>query len=126
MLALLRHYSWPELRHHPWRSAAAVVAVMLGVALAFSVHLINASALGEFASGLRQVDGQPDLVLRSTQGALDESLYARVASHPEVALASPVLEVSTLATSVNLVNSAKAAAPPTSLAAIRVLADAIN
>ncbi len=114
MLALLRYYSWPELRHHPWRSAAAVVAVMLGVALAFSVHLINASALGEFASGLRQVDGQPDLVLRSTQGGLDESLYARVASHPEVALASPVLEVSTLATSVNLVNSAKAATPLTS------------
>jgi putative ABC transport system permease protein len=106
MLALLRYYSWPELRHHPWRSAAAVVAVMLGVALAFSVHLINASALGEFASGLRQVDGQPDLVLRSTQGGLDESLYARVACHPEVALASPVLELSTLATSAKLADLA--------------------
>ncbi len=118
MLALLRYYSWPELRHHPWRSAAAVVAVMLGVALAFSVHLINASALGEFASGLRQVDGQPDLVLRSTQGGLDESLYARIASHPEIALASPVLEVSTLATSdkladlANFSNLARSSATP--------------
>lgn len=33
MLALLTTFSWQELRHHPWRSASAVVAVLLGVAL---------------------------------------------------------------------------------------------
>ena len=93
MLALLRTFSWQELRHHPWRNAAAVVAVMLGVALAFSVHLINASALGEFSSAVRAVNGQPDLELRSMQGTLDESLFGRVATHPQVALASPVLEL---------------------------------
>jgi putative ABC transport system permease protein len=98
MLALLRTFSWQELRHHPWRNAAAVVAVMLGVALAFSVHLINASALGEFSSAVRAVNGQPDLELRSIQGTLDESLFGRVATHPQVALASPVLELSTYAT----------------------------
>ena len=49
MLALLRTFSWQNLRHHPWRSAAAAVAVMLGVALAFAVQLINSSALDEFA-----------------------------------------------------------------------------
>ena len=76
MLALLRTFSWQELRHHPWRNAAAVVAVMLGVALAFSVHLINASALGEFASAVRAVNGQPDLELRSVHGNLDASLFA--------------------------------------------------
>lgn len=65
MLALLRTFSWQELRHHPWRNAAAVGAVMLGVALAFSVHLINASALGEFSSAVRSVNGQPDLELRA-------------------------------------------------------------
>ena len=75
----------------------AVVAVMLGVALAFSVHLINASALGEFASAVRAVNGQPDLELRSVQGNLDESLFARAATHPQVVLASPVLELSTYA-----------------------------
>ncbi len=53
MYALLRTFSWQELRHHPWRNAAAVAAVMLGVALAFSVHLINASALSEFSSAVR-------------------------------------------------------------------------
>jgi putative ABC transport system permease protein len=97
MLALLRTFSLQELRHHPWRNAAAVVAVMLGVALAFSVHLINASALSEFSSAVRSAGGQPDLELRAVQGAFDEGLYARVANHPQVDVASPVLELSTLA-----------------------------
>ncbi len=66
---------------------------MLGVALAFSVHLINASALGEFASAVRAINGQPDLELRATSGGFDEALYERVATHPQVALASPVLDV---------------------------------
>src|SRR6187399_2194880 len=57
MLALLATYSWQEVRHHAWRSATAVLAVMLGVALAFSVHLINASALAEFSSAARSASG---------------------------------------------------------------------
>ncbi len=98
MRALLTTFSWQELRHHPWRNAAAVVAVMLGVALAFSVHLINASALDEFSSAVRSVNGQPDLELRAVQqGGFDEAVYARVARHPQVLLASPVLEVQTVA-----------------------------
>ena len=95
VLALLKTFSWQELRHHPWRNAAAVVAVMLGVALAFSVHLINESALNEFSQAARSVNGQPDLELRGAQGVFDEALYARVAQHPDVLAASPVLEVTT-------------------------------
>jgi len=97
MLALLRTFSWQELRRHPWRNAAAVLAVTLGVALAFSVHLINASALSEFSLAVRSAGGQPDLELRAVQGTLDEALYARVARHDQVAVASPVLELATLA-----------------------------
>jgi putative ABC transport system permease protein len=97
MLALLATFSWQEVRHHGWRSAAAILAVMLGVALAFSVHLINASALDEFSSAARSAGGQPDLELRAVQGAMDEALYARVATDPRVAVASPVLELQTLA-----------------------------
>src|SRR5688500_6836504 len=97
VIALLFTFSWQELRHHPWRSAAAVLAVMLGVALAFSVHLINASALDEFSSAVRSVTGQPDLELRAAQGGFDESLFGRVAQMPQVQLASPVLETQALA-----------------------------
>jgi putative ABC transport system permease protein len=97
MLALLRHLSWPELRHHPWRNLAALLAVMLGVALAFSVQLINQSALSEFSAAVRSVNGQPDFELRGQRGGFDEALYERVARHPQVAVASPIVEVDTVA-----------------------------
>jgi putative ABC transport system permease protein len=97
MIALLRPLFVPELRHHPWRHLAALLAVMLGVALAFSVQLINQSALSEFSAAVRSVNGQPDFELRAQRGGFDESLYARVARHPQVAVASPVLEVDTVA-----------------------------
>lgn len=97
---LLTTFSWQELRKHPWRNAAAIVSVMLGVALAFAVHVINASALDEFAQAVRSVGGQPDLELRARTGAtagIDEALLGRMARHPDVALASPVLELSSYA-----------------------------
>ncbi len=97
LLPLLKTFSWQELRHHPWRNAAAAVAVMLGVALAFSVHLINASALDEFSQAVRSVNGQPDLELRAAQGTFDETVFSLVAAHPQVAQVSPVLEISTYA-----------------------------
>ena len=97
LLRLLRQLSWRELLHHPWRNLAAALAVMLGVALAFSVHLINASALSEFSQAVRAVNGQPDLELRAVQGGFDEALFVRVANHPQVAIASPVLELATYA-----------------------------
>ena len=94
---LLSQFSWRELTHHPWRNAAAVVAVMLGVALAFSTQLINASALSEFSTAVRAVNGQPDLELRAVAGSFDEAIFERVANHPQVAVASPVLELTTFA-----------------------------
>ena len=91
---LITSFSWQELRQHPWRNAAAVVSVMLGVALAFAVHVINASALDEFAQAVRSVSGQADLSLSSTNGSrMDETLYGRLVHHPDVAWASPVLEI---------------------------------
>jgi putative ABC transport system permease protein len=93
--ALLLQLSWPECRHHPWRPAAALLAIALGVALAFSVQLINQSALSEFSAAVRSVNGQPDFSLRGQRGGFDEALYERVAAHSDVALASPVIEVET-------------------------------
>ena len=97
--ALLRSFSWQELRHHPWRNAAAVVSVMLGVALAFSVHMINASALDEFSQAVRSVGGQPDLELRmaNSSDAVPLALWGRLQRDADIALAAPVLELSTYA-----------------------------
>ncbi len=91
----LSQLSWPELRHQPWRHLTAWLAVVLGVALAFSVQLINDSALSEFSAAVRSVNGQPDFELRAQRGGFDEAIYARVANDPRVALASPVIEIET-------------------------------
>ena len=93
----LRALSWPALRHQAGRQALAVLAIALGVALSYGVHLLNDAALAEFGSAAASLNGQPDLELRSARGHLDESIFGRVATHPQVALASPVLELPTYA-----------------------------
>lgn len=93
MFELLKTFSWQELRQHPWRNAAAVLAVTLGVALAFSVHLINNSALDEFAQAARSVGGQSDLEVSGVQGNFDQAIYKKIALTPGVTLASPILEI---------------------------------
>ncbi len=95
MWPLLKTFSWQEITHHPWRTAVAVLAVMLGVALAYAVHLINASALAEFGSATQAVSGRPDLSLRARRAALPDTLLERLTDHPQVLVASPVLELST-------------------------------
>ena len=84
--------SWPALRHQALRQLLALLAVMLGVALAYGVHLLNSSALAEFGQAAAAVNGQPDLVLRSQTGTLDERLYPQVASLPGLQTAAPLLE----------------------------------
>ncbi len=94
LLPLLIRREW---RHHPWRHAAAMFAVALGVALAYSVHLINSSALAEFSAAVRTANGEPDLVLRGPREGFDDALFEQVAADPGVALASPVIEIDTYA-----------------------------
>ena len=97
LLHVLLPLAWRELRHHPWRQAVALLAVALGVALAYSVHLINQSALAEFAGAVRSANGEPDLTLRGGREGFDDALYERVAASEQVAQASAVLEVDTYA-----------------------------
>ncbi|HMO48178.1 MAG TPA: ABC transporter permease [Rubrivivax sp.] len=89
--------SWREWRHHPWRHGMALLAVALGVALAWSVHLINASALAEFAAAVRAANGEPDLSLRGQREGFDDALFERAARMPGVRLATPLLEIDTAA-----------------------------
>ncbi|MBL8327024.1 MAG: FtsX-like permease family protein [Rubrivivax sp.] len=91
--------AWPLIRrewqHHPGRHAVALLAVALGVALAWSVHVINNSALGEFAAAVRGANGEPDLTLRAQREGFDDALYERAATDEAVAAASPVVEAET-------------------------------
>ena len=93
MGALFARLLRAEWRHHPWRQAAAVLAVALGVALAFAVQLINASALAEFETAVHAASGAPDFSVRPRDGLLPEDLYPRLALAPGVAQASPVVDL---------------------------------
>jgi len=81
------------LAQHKGRLAVSVLAIALGVALGYAVQLINAVALNEFSQAVRSLAGEADLEIRGPRAGFDEMLYPRIARLPQVAVASPVLEV---------------------------------
>ncbi len=92
MTDVLRWLLAGEWRAHPGRALVALLAIALGVALGFGIHLVNTAAFGEFSAAARSLSGSADLQLRARSGSIDEQLYARIAVRPDVAIASPVLE----------------------------------
>ena len=69
------------------------VAIVLGVALGMAVQAVHEAALSEFGRGLRTLSGAADLQVTGPRGGFDENLYAVLAARPEVAAASPVIEL---------------------------------
>jgi len=82
-----------ELRAYPGRAILAALAIAIGVALGYAVHLINYAAVSEFTQATRALMGNADLELRGARLGFDENIYPRVARLPEVAAASPLVEV---------------------------------
>jgi putative ABC transport system permease protein len=82
-----------EWRAHPVRAIVALLAIALGVALGFAIHLINAAAYDEFSAAAKSLSGQADIQLRSAAPYFDESIYASIAARKDIAVASPVLEI---------------------------------
>jgi len=80
------------LRDNPGRFTLAVLGVVLGVALAVAVHLVNTSALNEFKVAIHSLSGEADLMIRGPRAGFDESVYPRVARLPQVEDASPAVE----------------------------------
>src|SRR5437868_10786135 len=75
------------------RMIVAIVAIALGVALGYAVQLVNNAAIGEFTSGLATLAGDADLQVRAGRAGMPETLYAVIARDPDVAVASPVVEL---------------------------------
>ena len=83
-----------EWRFHPARFLVTAVAIAVGVALGFAVHLVNGSALASFDSAVRGVNGAADLSVKATSRlGFDERLYPRVALASGVGDASPVVQL---------------------------------
>src|SRR5205814_148069 len=91
--AVRRSLLLAPLAQHKGRLALSVLAIALGVALGYAVQLINQAAINEFAAAVQTLSGEADLAVRGSRAGFDESLYPRIARLPEVAVASPVLEV---------------------------------
>ena len=84
-----------EWRGHPGRVVTAALAIAIGVALGFAVHLINGSAQNELAQAVRSVNADADLQVHATTPlGFDEALYPALARAPGIAAASPVVELS--------------------------------
>ncbi len=75
------------------RVLVSILAIALGVALGYAVQAINSAAVNEFSQALQAVSGEADLIVRGPRGGFDEKLYPTLARMPEVAVASPMLEV---------------------------------
>ncbi|WP_411289255.1 FtsX-like permease family protein [Phenylobacterium sp.] len=83
-----------EWRAHPARVVIAALAIAIGVALGFAVHLVNGSAQAELARAVRAVNAGADLQVRATTPlGFNEQLYPRLARTPGVAAVSPVVEL---------------------------------
>ncbi|MBQ5947750.1 FtsX-like permease family protein [Massilia sp. ST3] len=82
-----------EWRAHPVRALVAIAAIAVGVAMGFAIHLINAAAFNEFSAAVKSLSGQADIQVAGREPLFDEAVYPRLANHPSVAVASPVLEV---------------------------------
>jgi putative ABC transport system permease protein len=83
-----------EWRWHPARFVATALAIAVGVALGFAVHLVNGSALESFDAAVSGVNGAADLQITGrTPLGFDERLYPRIMSAPNVADTSPVVSL---------------------------------
>lgn len=94
-MKMVRLFCW--LLQGEWRARfvqiiVAVIAIAMGVALGFSIHLINTAALNEFSAANKSLSGQSDVQVYGKQGFFDETVYPKLAQYEGVKLVNPVLE----------------------------------
>ncbi len=89
-LALLLRGS---LTANRWRIAFTIACIALGVALGGAVHTVHTSALAEIDRSARALAGRADVEVRGPVNGFDERVFATLARRPEVAAASPVIEL---------------------------------
>ncbi len=75
------------------RATLTLATIALGVALAGAVHTVHTSALAEIDRAAHALAGEADVQVRGPRSGFDDALFARIASLPEVAVASPVLDI---------------------------------
>lgn len=91
--ALLDASTIGPLRQAPGRTLLAVLAIALGVALGFSIYLINRVAADEVQGASRSLFGMADLSVQASGAGFDENIFPRLAALDGILAASPIVEV---------------------------------
>ncbi len=75
-------------------TALSMLAIALGVALGYAIHLINDAALADFSQAMKSVQGEPDAVIapQDSAGRVPLALINEFARDETVALMAPVIE----------------------------------
>lgn len=82
-----------EWRTHIGQALVTLLAIAIGVAMGFSIHLLNSAAFNEFSAASKSLSGQSDLWVRAKTALMDEAIYPRLATFEGVEIANPVLEL---------------------------------
>ncbi len=81
-----------QLRSHPWQLGLAILGIALGVAVAVSIDLANASALRAFRLSTEAVAGRATHQIVGGPSGLPEDLYRRLRLELGVRRAAPIVE----------------------------------
>jgi len=81
-----------QLFSHPWQLGLAILGIALGVAVAVSIDLANASALRAFRLSTEAVGGRATHQIVGGPSGLPEDLYRRLRLELGVRRAAPVVE----------------------------------
>lgn len=73
------------------RALPGLLAIALGVALAYTVHLLHAAGLQALESAALRLAGVADLTVQAPRQGMSEALYPWLAQLPQVQAASPVV-----------------------------------
>lgn len=78
-----------DLRQHPLLAILNVLSIALGITVYLAIQIANGSANRAFAASVDLVAGKAHLEVR---GSVDETLWPKLAGHPEVAAVTGVVE----------------------------------
>jgi putative ABC transport system permease protein len=81
-----------QLSSHPWQLGLAILGIALGVAVAVSIDLANASALRAFRLSTEAVSGRATHQVVGGPSGLPENVYRRLRLELGVRRAAPVVE----------------------------------
>lgn len=92
MRTLLRALVWRYIKQNALRSIVTLVAVCLGVAIAFAIDLANNAAVGSFARNVGVVSNHVNLQVLGSGNGFDERVLQPIKRLGSVSAVNPVIE----------------------------------